>query len=70
MTLKEHLEDAELRVQRAQSRLNLQRESIATLERADRDAVKEQRFLRTLEKALAIHVAGRDRLAKQLADRG
>jgi hypothetical protein len=41
---------------------------LAALEPADRDAAK--RYLRILEKALAIHVADRDRLAKRLADRG
>jgi hypothetical protein len=69
LTLKQLLEDAELRVQRAQQhRLDRQREAVAALEPADRDAAK--RYLRILEKALAIHVADRDRLAKQLVDRG
>jgi hypothetical protein len=70
ITLKQHLEDAELRVQRAQRRLDRQREAVAALERADRDEAKAKRYLRILEKALAIHVADRDRLTKQLADRG
>jgi hypothetical protein len=65
ITLNQHLEDAELRVQWAQ-----QREALAALEGADRDTAKAKRYLRILEKALAIHVADRDRLAKQLADRG
>jgi hypothetical protein len=68
LTLKQILEDAELRVQRAQHRLDRQREAVAALEPTDRDAAK--RYLRILEKALAIHVADRDRLAKRLADRG
>ena len=69
ITLKQHLEDAELRVQRAQRHLDRQREAVAALERSDRDAAKAKRYFRILEKALAIHVADRDRLAKQLADR-
>jgi hypothetical protein len=69
ITLKQHLEDAELRVQRAQLPLGRQRASIAALERADRDTAKAKRYFGILEKALAIHVADRDRLAKQLADR-
>jgi hypothetical protein len=69
ITLKQHLEDAELRVQRAQHRLDRQREAVAALERADRDTAKAKRYLRILEKALAIQVADRDRLTKQLADR-
>jgi hypothetical protein len=36
----QHLEDDELRVQRAQRRLDRQREAVAALERADRDAAK------------------------------
>jgi hypothetical protein len=60
--LKHLVEDAELRVQRAQRRLDRQREAVAALERADQDATKAKRYLRILEKALAIHVADRDRL--------
>jgi hypothetical protein len=67
LTLKQHLEDAELRVQRAQRRVARQREAIGALERIDQDATKAKRFLRILEKALAIHVADRDRLAKRHA---
>ena len=65
--MKHLLEDAELRVQRAQRRLERQREAVAALERAERDAAKAKRVLKLLEKALAIHVADRDRLAKRLA---
>ena len=64
--LKTLLEDAELRVQRGQSRLNHQRVAVAALERADRDATLAKRALKILEKALAVHVADRDRLAKRL----
>ena len=60
--LKHLVEDAELRVQRAQRRLDRQREAVEALERADQDATKAKRYLRILEKALAIHVADRDRL--------
>ena len=65
--LKHLLEDAEMRVQRGQSRLNRQREAVAALERADRDATLAKRALKILEKALAVHVADRDQLAKRLA---
>jgi hypothetical protein len=61
------LEDAEMRVQRGQSRLDRQREAVAVLERADQDATKAKRLLKIFEKALAIHVADRDRLTKRLA---
>jgi hypothetical protein len=40
LTLKQHLEDAELRLQRARRRLDRQREAVAALERADRDTAK------------------------------
>ena len=69
LTLKQHLEDAELRVERGQNRLDRQRQAVDALEQADRDAAKAKRYLRIFEKALAIHVADRDRLAKRLADR-
>jgi hypothetical protein len=68
-TLKHLVEDAELRVQRAQNRLDRQRQAVAALERADRDAAKAKRYLRILEKALAIHVADRDRLATRAEKR-
>ena len=64
--LKHLLEDAEMRVQRGQSQLSRQREAVAALERADRDATLAKRALKILEKALGVHVADRDR-AKRLA---
>jgi hypothetical protein len=60
------IEDAEMRVQRGQRRLDRQREAVAALQRADRDATMAQRVLKILEKALAVHVADRDRLTKRL----
>jgi hypothetical protein len=68
--LKHLVEDAELRVQRGQSRLDRQRKAVAALERADQDATMAKRLLKILEKALAIHVADRDRLTKRLVSRG
>ena len=64
--LKHLLEDAEMRVQRGQRRLDRQREAVAALKRADRDATMAKRVLKILEKALAVHVADRDRLTKRL----
>jgi hypothetical protein len=61
------LEDAEMRVQRGQSRVDRQREAVAVLERVDQDTTTAKRLLKIFEKALAIHVADRDRLAKRLA---
>jgi hypothetical protein len=61
VTLKHLVEDAELRVQRGQDRLDRQREAVAALERADRhathrDATMAKRRVKILEKALAVHV--------------
>ena len=61
------IEDAEMRVQRGQRRLDRQREAVAALQRADRDATMAKRLLKMLGKALAIHVADRDRLSKRPA---
>ena len=66
-TLEHLVEDAELRVQRGQDRIDRQRKAVAALERADQDTTKAKRFLGVLEKALALHVADRDRLTKRLA---
>jgi hypothetical protein len=49
------------------NRLDRQRKVVAALERADEDTTKAKRFLKILEKALAVHVADRDRMAKRLA---
>ena len=68
--LKHLLEDAEMRVQRGQRHFDRQRESVAALERADRDAKMAKRVLKILEKALAVHVADRDRLKKRLVCKG
>ena len=65
--LKHLVEDAEMRVQRGQRRLDRQRESVAALERADQDTTMAKRLLKILEKALAIHVPDRERLTKRLA---
>jgi hypothetical protein len=66
-TLKHLVEDAELRVQRGQNRLDRQRKAVAALERADQDTTKAKRFLKILEKALAVHIADRDRLTTRRA---
>ena len=68
--LKHLVEDAELRVQRAQRNIDRQGEVVSALERDNRDATIANALLKIFEKANAIHVADRDRLAKRLADRG
>jgi len=65
--MKRLVEDAELRVQRGQSRLDRQREAVAVLERTGRDATMAKRALKILAKALAVHIADRDGLTKRQA---
>jgi hypothetical protein len=68
--LKHPVEDAELRVQRAQRNIDRQGEVVSALERDNRDTTIAKALLKIFEKANAIHVADRDRLIKRLADRG
>ena len=68
--LKHLVEDAELRVQRAQRNIDRQGEVVSALERDNRDTTIAKALLKIFEKANAIHVADRDRLIKRLADRG
>ena len=68
--LKHLVEDAELRVQRAQRNNDRQGEVVSALERDNRDTTIAKALLKIFEKANAIHVADRDRLIKRLADRG
>jgi hypothetical protein len=67
--LKHLLEDTELRVQRGQRNADRQREAVSALECADHDAAIAKRLLILFEKANEIHVADRDRIIKELADR-
>ena len=52
---------------RTKPRLDRQHKAVAALERADQDATKAKRFLKILEKALAVHIADRDRLTTRRA---
>jgi hypothetical protein len=67
--LKHLLEDAEMRVQRGQRNIDHQREVISALELDGQDATIAKALLKIFEKANEIHVADRDRLIKELADR-
>ena len=67
--LKHLLEDTELRVQRGQRNADRQREAVSALECADHDAAIAKRLLILFDKANEIHVADRDRIIKELADR-
>ena len=68
--LKRHLEEAESRIQRGQRNVDHQRKTVLDLERDNQDATIATALLGMFEKALAGHVADRDELLKQLADRG
>ena len=68
--LQRHLEEAESRIQRGQRNVDIQREAVSELERDNQDATIAKALLRMFEKALAVHVADRERLLKELADRG
>jgi transposase len=41
--------------------------AVVAMERADQDTTMAKRVLKILEKALAVHIADRDRLTKRLA---
>ena len=64
--LKHFLEGTELRVRRGQRNADRQREAVSALECADHDAAIAKRLLILFDKALAIHVADRERLIKDL----
>ena len=66
--LQRHLEEAHSRIQRGQRNVDQQRKAISDLERDNQDATIANALLRMFEKALAVHVADRDQLLKELAD--
>jgi hypothetical protein len=68
--LQRHIEEAESRIQRGQRNVDHQRKTVSDLERDNQDATIATALLGMFEKALAGHVADRDELLKQLADRG
>ena len=68
--LQRHIEEAESRVQRGQRNVDHQRKTVSDLERDNQDATIATALLGMFEKALAGHVADRDHLLKELADRG
>jgi hypothetical protein len=68
--LQRHIEEAESRIQRGQRNVDHQCKAISDLELDNQDATIEKALLRMFEKALAVHVADRDQLLKELADRG
>ena len=67
--LQRHIGEAESRIQRGQRNIDIQREAVAELERASQDATIAKALLALFEKALAVYVADRDQLLKELPDR-
>ena len=65
-----HIEEAQSRIQRGQRNVDHQRKTVSDLERDKQDATIAKALLRMFEKTMAVHVAERDQLLKELADRG
>ncbi|MBV9434173.1 MAG: hypothetical protein JO137_20310 [Hyphomicrobiales bacterium] len=61
-----HLSEAEAHVAEGMRHVENQREIIANLERGGHDTFEAEWLLRTFEDTLAMHVAHRDRLRKEL----
>jgi hypothetical protein len=68
-TLQRRLQRAESLVQRLAENVAFQRHMIATLDQDGHDVKAAKMFLRRLEASHAKHVAERDRLFKELANR-
>ena len=68
-TLQRRLQEAEDLVQRMEENIAFQRQMIATLDGGGHDVKAAKMFLRRLEAKHARHVADRDRLFKELANR-
>jgi hypothetical protein len=68
--LQRHLEEAESRIQRGQRNVDHQRKAVSDLERDGQDATIARALLGLFEKSLAVHVADRDQLLKELAGCG
>ena len=68
-TLKQLLQEADILLWRGELGIERQREIIAMLEHRGEDASAEKMRLRRLENRQARHIADRNRMFKQLADR-
>ncbi|MBP2236605.1 hypothetical protein J2Z31_003119 [Sinorhizobium kostiense] len=63
--IEKYLAAAERDVEDATRRATVQRELVAKLERADRDATTARKLLVTFELSLASHIRERDRLIRE-----
>jgi len=68
-TLGRRLQEAEGLAQRVEENITFQRQMIATLDRGGHDVKTAKMFLRWLEARHAKHVADRNRLFEELANR-
>ena len=68
-TLKRRLQEAEGLAQRVEENIVFQRQMIATLDRGGHDVKAAKMFLKRLEARHAKHVADRNRLFEELANR-
>jgi hypothetical protein len=66
--LQQGLEEAERDVERTQRNIASQHQMIATLENGGHDASMARQLLKLFEVALAMHVANRDWLIKELEE--
>ena len=69
VTLEQLLQEAESLLHRDERNIAHQLEVIGTLERAGQDAAIAKSLLRRLESQQARHIADRNRLFKELADK-
>jgi hypothetical protein len=67
--LQRQIDEDESRIQRGQRNVDHQRKTVSDLERDNQDATIATALLGMFEKALAGHVADRDQLLKELAER-
>jgi hypothetical protein len=66
-TLQDRLAAAERHVAEAERHVAAQREFLAQLQREGHDTAQAKRLLEQFEEVLAIHIADRDRLRKELS---
>ena len=66
--IRDHLAQAERHAAEGASRVARQREIIQRLVKGGHDATEARELLRQMEETQALHVAGRERLRRELSD--
>ncbi len=67
--LMDHLAQCRRHVAMGEQHIDSQRELVSKIERDGRDSTEARRLLATFEELQDLHIADRDRLEKELADR-